>query len=521
MDTRAVYRNSCGTRCRIVFWAAWVFAVFLATPSVLLAQPPACTIPGLSGGPSIAGSQRFSVVNNCGKNVVLLFNAGDCSSQWGEAFGSDTVSYYSVSYSKTVIAAGSTQNFCIPNAGACSGGMFFAYNCQGDDPTSTCDISGDPGIFTHTLAEFTAGCKDMLYGHEGDNPPYAPCSANMSDGHSPKWLMGPVDSFDISAVNGYTLPMTMTVSANSTVNCNTLAADGSMLDLASCPKEYGYNTNSLQTFSMTPADAIAYASTTNSILSNNPSGISLLSSGLGADGVTTINKSCASPCKWFSSTLFGNPANTQALGSASPGTPNTYDFYCCVNTCGQATCGDPDPNCTCSGPGCRGKQCSKGPIGTYKYSIVTTNFVTRLKEVGYANYTWQYDDAFGNKQCSWSDPNTVNLASYTLTLCPNGGDPTSISNKWKYDASSSRCVVDNNIGTYNSLFECMTTDPTASTKFKLISDVIIGNEPNYPDGVAKYCQWSPSDGTMTLSSCLQSATQTSMPPIELLLMNGQ
>lgn len=494
-----------------------------ASPEVW-AQPPACAIDDLSGGiGTIPGSQRFTVTNNCAKDVVLLFNAGVCNSQWGKAFGADTVNYYSVDYRKTAIAAGSSQTFCVPDAGGCSGNMYFAYNCVGNDPTAACDLAGDPGIFTHTLGEFTAGCKYMVPGQEGNtNPPYSNCNTNPSDGHDPKWKLSSVDSFDVSAVNGYTLPMSIAVAANGTLTCNTLLADGSMLDLASCPTEYGYSANRPQTLAMTPADAITYAATTYSVLTSNPNGISLLGEGTGADGSTPIYTSCASPCKWFSTQqIFGNPTNPQAVTSNDPNPPaSTYDFYCCYNKCGQNACGDPDPGCACSCPGCRGKQCSVGPLGTYKKSIVTSNFVTRLKEVGYPNYTWQYDDASGNKQCSWTDPSTVVLGTYTLTLCPNGGDPPSKNNKWRYDGASSKCIVDNASGTYTSLFACLTQDPVASTKFELVTDTIIGNDPNYPDGTAKYCSWNATSGTLSYASCRSMAYPNGITPVyDLLIIN--
>ncbi len=461
---------------------------------VLTAFCMGCAVsPGHAAGLCPAGfAQRLHVHNNCAKNAIMFLDGGTCAAQWGDWSG-EAYTEGGVTYRKTVIAAGDTVDFCIPDAGACSGNMKFAYDCSDTTNGGTCVIAGGGAI--HTRAEITFGCKTNKQADLSNPGLHPECNDNVADGHSPKWKLSPADSYDVTAVDGYTIPISIIVNnQNATISCSVPVADGSMLDMASCPKEYGYNASQTQTFGMTLADKTTYQATTFNTLATTPGGISLLTT---ADG-STANIACASPCKWFSADIFGNPPNPQALVSGpAAGPPNTFDFYCCANSCGSTS----DQTCTC--PGCRGAQCSKGVTGAYQNATPVTNYVKRLKELGYeAGYTWQYDDALGLGTCSWNDPAAVQLPDYTVELCPNGGDPPVPGQKWAY--SGGRCVQDAG-GSYASLFECQSTDPVAKTKYKIITSQLYGFPPAIPNRTAKYCAWDGAAGTLGYETCLAQA----------------
>ncbi len=506
----------------------------LAAPAWADTTPPTppCTVP--AGSP-----YRYHVKNSCDKNVVLFFKAGVTGSvaagQWCDAFGTYTDTLQAgVDFYYTPIASGATADFPVPIAGAASGSMVFAYDCPSgyDGATNDCAINFSPSI-VHTAAEFTAGCGYGLV-YDSSIPGYVPdprCAANPSG-----TLLSAADNYDISAVAGFTLPMTYTVSNyDSTIfSCSPLhdsqpSVDASMLDMASCAMEYGYYGDAPQTLAMTKADKTAYA-TTYGILTNPAyaSGISMAAEGTDANN-NAIYTSCVSPCQWYSFPNLGNPGNPTPLVTNSPGEANTFDWYCCANLCGQNNCTDADTSCSCTCPGCRGAQCSKGVGGNYKTKAIQyTNYVKRLKEMGYQGYAWQYDDDQGDEQCGWqndlsTDPSK--LLNITLELCPNGGDPIQKSQKWAYDSGQGKCVVNNTSGTYGSYYDCITTDPVASTKFTIVADTVLGY-PNsgIPNRTYNYCVWdgTATSGTMSYKECVAKAYPVALsvvPEIDLLLNN--
>ena len=507
---------------------------------------------------------RVTIVNNCSRDAFLYFNAGgtispptaetpstncdnaachwgnwichdgsidgqngcDCTTAsppctWNPLFGT-LVSSEPPTY-QLVVATGTSQTIPMPRAGAASGQWTFSYGCADDKGTEPCIISAGQTI--HTKSEFTAGCQ---YSNTSQ--------CVMNPGAALNTALGPGDSYDISTVDGYDLPMSL-----STVNTSTCsfsgAKDGSMLDLASCPKEYGYNANQPQTFSIMSQEVSHYQSTYDT-LSSNPDGISMAT--MNSVGGIQYYAGCSGPCQWYTTTNYGTPPNPVALSSGrwNPTTstidtnsPGTSDFYCCANNCGVSPCTDNVSGCQCTCPGCRGTQCSKGLLGTSKkYAIQYTNFVKQIKSLGWLGYTWQYDDVQGLVGCGWTAPiDPSELPQVTFTLCPNGGDPVDTSATWTYCAASSKCIPTTSTcggatqGSYGSLFACQSTDPTAKNKYYIRQDTALGNPPTIPDSTFSYCVWDATKGSLSYEDCVAQTTPagSSIVPANSLLLGEE
>ncbi|MHC1791188.1 hypothetical protein [Solidesulfovibrio sp.] len=496
----------------------------------------AASLPGPAAGQSQA---RFSVKNNCSRNGVLIFTAGPTGStpvaQWGNAFGT-SYTLNSVAYNYTPIASGATATFDVPLAGAVSGNMVLAYGCpEGSTGFDGQCIINYQSTTTHTIAEITAGCA---YGQDdarcNDNP-----GAPKPSPETGFYKIAPQDSIDVSAVNGYTLPIKFEATNLNHTDFqygNRSSLDTSMLDLASCAKEFGYFADELQTLGLAPGDAAAYP-LTYQLLANPAyaSGISLANTV--TVGPTTYWLSCSNPHYWLTNTTVGNPPNPtlipQNAGAGTAGAdllpPNTTDWYGCSNHGNQAICTDASTTCTCTYPGCRGAQCSKGIRGNYQgLTIVYTNYVKKLKEMKYLAYTWPYDDGQGGFGIAWTGdhslPGTI-LPEYLVTFCPSGGDPVKQGQKWAWSASDGTCMA-NDAGTYNSLHECLTTDPTPKAQFYRVPDVILGfPTAGIPNRTFNYCVWNGGDqagatGPMDYDACVASTYPSSLggalPPYLLL-----
>lgn len=531
-------------------------ALFLAWPPARATAADTCS--QMCGSMTTETSERITIKNSCAQDAILYFNAGlpitessnncnnaachwgyqkcpdanpgcDCSQAgsnctWTPFFG-EAVPLNGTSF-KVVVPHGQSVNLPAPLSGAASGSWLFAYGCTdttGDFGTD-CPITAQQAV--HTKSEFTAGC---VYADT------TKCNTNPGSTATPKGPLVPGDNYDVSTVDGYDLPISF-----STVNASTCsfagAKDGSMLDLASCAKEYGYNANAPQTFSIMSVEVAHYPSTYNT-LSTNPNGISMATR-------TTVNStqyysSCTGPCAWYTNTIFGNPPNPAILstGRWNPATnqidanvAGTSDYYCCANNCGKTACTDGVAGCQCVCPGCRGTQCSKGLLGTAKkFAIQYTNYVKQLKAIGWEGYTWAYDDSVGDVGCGWTAGTaTANLPQVTFELCPNGGDPIRTDAAWTYCPAMNKCVAAGQCsgapqGSYTSLFQCQSTDPTAKNKYKIRSDKALGNLPTIPDSYFSYCVWDGTAGTLSYTDCVRQTTPAGgivVPTDFLLLQTG-
>ncbi|HCB15133.1 MAG TPA: hypothetical protein DEP36_16425 [Gammaproteobacteria bacterium] len=334
------------------------------------------------------------------------------------------------------IASLSSQLFCIPDQGAPSGNFSFFLNCPKNDPFANegCKIGSMTGDLAsiNTLFEPTFGCKpgtaaaDCAFNAAGsavDVPPHPHCPTDPSPANC-----GPLaspDYFDVSAVDGYTLPMTVEVLGN---GCSRPSIDASMLDLASCPKEDS------TTFYPWPI--------------NGPD-ISLLTT------VGNVNKACVAPYKWLGSGSFGAPknANPSIDSTCGPGGCTPYSYYAAIGCLS-----DTPEHAAIACPVGSGPQQRVGPTSKHDgtYAIQNTYWTQNLYAMGYTGYTSQYDDAVGGQVCAWG-------ARMTVTLCPKGGKPYDPNQKWAFDTNAGECVI-SNAGAYSSRFACL-TDPSSAVLF--------------------------------------------------------
>lgn len=332
------------------------------------------------------------------------------------------------------IATTQSQTFCIPDQGAPSGNFSFFMGCPNNDPFANqgCNIGAITGDLAsiNTLFEPTFGCKpgtDTCAFNAADAAPtYPNCQTTPSSTNCGP--LGSGDYFDISAVDGYTVPMKVEVVGN---DCSSPSIDASMLDLASCPEENATTLYPWPTY--IPA----------------VENISLLTTS------GTINQACVAPYKWLGSSSFGNPKNTNpTMDSTCNATGCTpYSYYA------AAGCLDDTPaHAAIACPGGSGPQQRVGPAPKHDgtYAIQNTNWTQQLYAMGYTGYTSQYDDAVGGQQCSWG-------ASMTVTICPEGSSktPYDATQKWAFD--SGQCVI-SPTGTYSSQVACL-TDPTNAVLF--------------------------------------------------------
>lgn len=422
---------------------------------------------------------RLTVVNNCADNAELLWKVTG-NPQWdflasqgasvrytGPNQTGDKFYVFNLGAQGT---ASAQKTFRIPKIGASSGAMSIMIACT-NDPNSDwddCKIGAQPGEAAFgalPLYEPSFGCAASITDR-------TKCNVNRTDGTP----LTAVDWFDLSAVNSFALPFHLQLISAASYNCSVDEIDAAMLDLASCPSE------GPATMTMTAADQTAYPDTYASI----NGGFSLLTT----DG--DVNKVCASPGTWFSSPGLGNPANTHPF-AASESPINSFDWYASV---GQDGAGLTDPSCTA--PGCGGPQTYRGINGDYTQSLPLTNYVKRLKELGYVSgYAWPYDDGAGDINCDQG-------VKTVLTLCPGGGQPYSQSNQWWYntDPGTNACeLVDGSTPgaatRYDSLFECQ---KQGINKYKLIRETLTSQNPSSPYDTQDiyYCTTYPAtDATTT------------------------
>jgi hypothetical protein len=443
--------KACSVRKSLTF----VFPFLCILAWSLAACPPAWSTEGYT--------QRFTVVNNCGDNAWMWIvppgpDLAEAQSQFWETVNGATKVCKSPeppacatrNYQwKINIPAGATVDFEIPDAGSASNKYYFNLGCvetSGDYAQwGNCKIGGafgatDVGLDisgSNTWLEVTWGCKSG-----------AVCVKNPS---SPDDDLTAVDWMDISVVDGYTIPMTLTlgVDEGSTHNCqyNTGDAwdgteDASFLDFASCPKE---TADSLWTMESALVPVL-----------NGP-GLSLVT----PNPDTSDPMNCVAPYKWFSSEYLGDtvagvsrplPSNIQVFDQL-----NEVNWYGCKAKCGETS---GTPACVC--PECDPPACLAGPYGNTQKSAARTNYVRYLKAMGMKAYTWQYDDNSGNKHCDQG----VHL---TLTLCPAKAEQKPYEAQiWQFNAPTNKCLAVSSTGpdTYASYYDCITDN----ARYELVMD---------------------------------------------------
>ena len=476
---------------RLTFTARLRFGSAHAVESL---SSPTLIIEAASTRTCESGSRnRLIICNNCGEDVWMYFTPpGLLPEQWDFWLQYGEKRYLNPNVPsagfkvRTILPTGDTQEFCIPDKGAPSGNFSFYIGCDPDKDNSQewgdCVIGSRPGfdlIGVNTLFEPTFGCK---YGDP------AACALNTAT--SPYTPLSQVDWYDISAVDGFTLPLRVEVTNPDGLGCNRTFTDAGMLDLASCPCESNrslYSTNAEQ-------QAVI------------EQGIALL---------TTDNRgqrACPSPCKWFSSSTLGSPNNPVQMTQGETDPPvNTSCYYCCGNKCFKAADAS---DCDC--PGCGGTQCVQGPErpaaeGGGAFPVSRTEFVRRLKEMGYRGYTWAYDDSEGLMNCA------SGYSIVKVTLCPLGvGDiPYDVNRKWTF--TDGQCTPGSS-GSYSSLFECQ----KANMKYSCITQQIDADK-SPPGPIYKYCQVDP-DGRMTYNQCQWMCRDSgflNLPWVDILLDNDQ
>lgn len=428
---------------------------------------------------------RLTIVNNCADNAELLWKVTG-NPQWDFLVNQGAAVLYTGNnktgdkfYKFTLGAQGSAnaqKTFLIPDKGASSGSLYFMLGCT-PNPGSDwdqCEIGGVP--FTPffgalPLYEPTFGCASSITNR-------SLCAVNRTN----QQPLTAIDWFDLSAVDYYALPFNLELVNSASYSCTASTGpltgiDASMLDLASCPSEDS------TTMTMTPADQTTYAATY--ALMTAQGGFSLLSTGSDTSG--SYNKVCAASGQWLKTPGIGNPPNTAAMPTNFD-TINTADWY---SAYGQGGVSDLYST-ACTSPGCGGPQTYKGILGNYTKSLPQTNYIRRLKEMGYtAAYSWAYDDAAGDMNCQQG-------VKTVLTLCPKGGAPYSQATRWWYNTASgvNACVfVDGatpgGATQYASLFECQ-RDGIA--RYAIFREQLTSHNPNMLSQNIYYCTTHPATG---------------------------
>lgn len=423
------------------------------TVLLVMALMALCDAAHASASTCAAGSTgRLTIQNSCGDAVWLIETppgavGSAAAAQWDWFLNSSQVTQSNPSgkpsgaVAGALLAVGASVTFCVPDKGAPGGNFRFYMGCPSNNtspfqfpPGCTIGTAAGDLAGVNTLFEPTFGCKPGLSGSQ--------CAVNPSGNNAP---IGPSDNVDVSAVNGYTLPVAVAVTQ---ATCSPRqSTDASMLDLASCPGE-------------TSATLVSTDATQQSLIDQ---GLSLLT----RDATGNL-KACVAPFNWFLTGDLGSPANTSPTpaSSCSATTIASACFYA------AAGCITAEPVTSC--PGASGPQQKVGPLGTGHFAIQNTSWVQQLLAMGYDGYTWQYGDGVGDQTCDWG-------GQITLTLCPNGGTPYVPNVLWEFSPATGNCTATgtgtpDNTTTFGSLFACQTAnmrytcqDNTPNDPFKVRS----------------------------------------------------
>ena len=361
--------------------------------------------------PTVIPSQWDFWQKTCGKDATVVWTGAEPGT------GDKMVRF--------PLEIGKPYHFCIPDIGAASGKFeVFLEPCKktGDD-CMIGTLAGHDRNGTNTIFETTYACSPSI-AHDD-------CATNPS---KPAEKLSTTDYFDVSAVDGFTIPMYLEVTNASKLACTRSFTDASMLDLASF------------------SEKIENDSTMHALATADPKLVAAIKAGYSpltqdVDGRDAY-ASTTSPCKWLTGHQLGAPTNPVGPMNPNPGdTPNTASWYCC------SCCGKP-----VVGPGEGPVKCDKGPDGVKP--VGTTGYVTRLKELGLLGYSWQFDDYSGLMKCDLTATEATNIV---LTLCPGKGTkalyprplqnlPYSKTQGWNW--TNGKCTASNSKGTYTSLFDC-------------------------------------------------------------------
>jgi hypothetical protein len=340
----------------------------------------------------------------------------------------------------------------IPDSGAASVNLYFATGCPGDtastpgttgplDPAAQCIIApfGATVAAIETRFEGTFGCvagTSQCAFNPSSNATNFPNCASAPDATNCQALPA-VDAYDVTAVDGYTMAMKLTVtppgSPKLPFTCGTgtgqvTTLDASNLDLASCPGENAGNLYS----SIDAVEQVLDA------------GISLLARDTSPK---QHYQACVAPYKWLEDGLSVTPNPGQVPNpTCSGGTCNSVTYYAGVG------CDSPPTAKHC--PGGSAGQEEVGPLLNGTQAIENTIYVRQVYQMGNKPiYRWQYDDQLANQSCPSSNNNSY--PQYTLTVSPNGGNPYSASQRWTYSNSNNTCTpTSDSTAPYSSLIDC-------------------------------------------------------------------
>ncbi|NDV27651.1 thaumatin family protein [Desulfovibrio sp. JC010] len=345
--------------------------------------------------------------------------------------------------------SGKTMYLAAPKGGIASGNIGVLLNCQ-QDPTGigwpgNCTmgaVPGTPSTGVGTILEYSAGCT---YTSEKDRKDK--CTINPSS--KLNQCLDGSDYYDLSMVNGYSVPMSVKISTDKKYECNVTEING-VADLYDCPRESDKTISANGT----------YVKPYNNPQLTQPNGIGLhISNNAAVEG----RAACITPAQWLNAG-GQHPKNTQtvALGK-NPVELNELtiaDWYACNGIPKGQDSGIP---AECQGPGCGGPQCSVGPdgeIASYNEDnlirgkgIPYTNYVKYLKHIGVDAYAWQFNDDASTLLCKKAG------VPIHLTLCPG---PEGIKPYQKPYKKQTWTFYDNQClpakdksGKYKTLLDCM------------------------------------------------------------------
>lgn len=359
-----------------------------------------------------------------------------------------TTVLYDTLQGAVLVKQATTKTFAVPDRGAPNGNLRFFMGCPslannsnpfGNGGCVIGAISGDRSN-VNTLFEPTFGCmkgsKTCAFNPAADPATHPLCPSQPNEKNC--GTLSATDFYDVSAVDGYTLPIKVAASGK---GCSASLVDASMLDLGSCPSE---NDNTLYS-----TDAAQQAQI--------KKGFSLLTS------AGNYRQACVAPYLWFKSTSLGAPKNPQATQpGCAKGNCSSVSYYAgagCDSTDQQTLRLDCPAN---SGP-----QQRVGPQQNGRFAIHNTNWVAQLYGLGYTGYTWQYADGVGGQTCP-SAPQAV----YRVTLCPGGGKPYATTQKWEFSAAAGTCVAGQGAAAkYNSLIACQ------QANMRFVCDELTASDP--------------------------------------------
>jgi hypothetical protein len=440
-----------------------------------IAEPESFFWGGLNGGQKVCkaadGGKYISDMSKCPGNANYLY--------------------------KIELPAFSEKYMYLPDGGAASNQFFFHMGCTKNPNKESWNRDFDDCVIgsffgstptpisnelmgSNTLFEATWGCNK--------NDKDVACNKNPSSASGEP--LTDQDWIDISIVDGYTTPVSIKV--ENAKDCQYKKGDkwdgyeeGKFLDTASCPSE---NTSTI----------FAQSDNLKSYFKDKDKGKGQPANVLDLKTVEKDRRSadqkpwnpqkdknvvnCVAPYKMLATQylgaaegLDGRPMQSVKYDGAKDAHKkmNEINWYGCDGRCpdkGAVV----DADCPAMSPAA----CLKGPEGQGKFSAAKTNFVTRLKAMGMKAYTWQFDDDYGSKHCTYG-------GNYTITLAPGSiegqipWDNVVVDKKdrtkatpylWVYEPGSNSCIVSTSAtkdqGGADNYYDCIAN----KAKYKAITD---------------------------------------------------